>query len=48
VVARRDDPAFAGVVDYALECDWIDRSAGGLWILERDGRGCSASKVDEP
>lgn len=35
LVAGRSDEAFAPIVEAALTCGWRDRSAGGLWILER-------------
>src|SRR5690606_22257346 len=34
LVVDRSDEAWAAFVDAALTCGWIDRSAGGLWILE--------------
>jgi hypothetical protein len=47
LVAARSDEAFAPIVQAALACGWKDRSAGGLWILERDGDRCAAPQVDQ-
>ena len=48
VVVPAGDASFEGVIDYATECGWLDRSRGGLRIFERRGDRCAPAQVDEP